>query len=122
MKTIKADVLTKRGNSFEVELPSKRIVCDECGGEGTELRGSLKGHVVSDESLSDPDFRQSYFGGDYDVPCSCCEGKRVIDVVDEENLTPKMADRYWRAVEDKRRSDAEYAAEQRYFARARGEM
>jgi hypothetical protein len=115
--TIKAFVTTKKGNSFEVLLPAKRIVCWACEGAGTELRGGLKGAVISDENLADPDFRASYFGGDYDVPCSECKGRNVVDVVDEDALTKKMAERYWRAVEDKDASDRERAAEQRWFSR-----
>lgn len=117
---LKVWVTTKKGNAFEVPLPAKRIVCPGCDGAGTELRGGLKGAVISDENLADPDFRESYFGGDYDVACSECDGKNVVLVVDEDQLTGKMADRYWRAVEDARRSDAEYAAEQRWFSRGVG--
>lgn len=119
--TIKTWILTKKGNSFEVILPAKRIVCDYCNGSGTELRGGLKGCVISDESLADPDFCQSYFGGDYDVACSECKGLRVLDVVDEERLSVKMAERYWRAIDDRNASDAADAAERRYFERAMGE-
>ncbi len=121
MKSIKAWVITRKGNSFEVALPAKRIVCDACNGEGTELRGGLKGLCISDEALEDPDFCRSYFGGDYDVPCSECKGLRVLDVVDDERLSVKMADRYWRAIQDARDSDAADAAERRYFERAGGE-
>jgi hypothetical protein len=121
MKTIKAWVTTKKGNRFETILPAKTVVCPDCDGTGTELRGSLKGAVISEESMADDDFRESYFGGDYDVQCSCCKGRNVIEVVDVERLTPKMADRYWLAVEEKAQHDAEVAAERRYFARACGE-
>ncbi len=118
MRTLlKTWVTTKKGNSFEVPLPAKRIVCWACDGNGTELRGGLKGAVISEENLADPDFCRSYFGGDYDVSCSECKGLRVLDVVDEDALTKKMAERYWRAVEDTRRSDAEHEAEQRWFSR-----
>ncbi len=65
---------------------------------------------MSDESMADPDFRSAYFGGDFDVPCSFCKGLRVTDVVDEDRLTKKMLERYWRALDEKR-----------YFERAWGE-
>lgn len=122
MMVIKANLLTKDGNSFEAMLPAKRIVCFACNGGGTELGGGLKGAVLSIEQLNeDPDFARSYFGGDYDVPCSECNGLRVLDVVDENALGPKVAELYLRAIEDARRSDAEDAAERRYFERAGGE-
>lgn len=117
-EVIKAWVITKKGKSFEVLLPSMRAVCPGCNGDGTELRGGLKGCVISDESLSDPDFRQSYFGGDYDVACSECKGLRVVDVVDEDRLTPKMKDRYFRAVDEANQAEAECAAERRFFERS----
>lgn len=61
----------------------KRIVCPECGGEGTELRGGLKGAVFYPEDFqNDPEFAENYFGGTHDVPCSKCKGKRVIDIPD----------------------------------------
>lgn len=121
MRTIKSGVITKKGNYFVVELPARRIVCEFCDGEGTELRSSLKGCVISDENLEDEDFRRSYFGGEFDVSCSHCKGRRVLDVPDTDKMTVKMAERYWRAVDDVMRSQAENEAEQRYFARARGE-
>lgn len=114
---IKADVLTRRGTWFEVELPATRIVCPACKGDGTELYGGLKGAAFSPGEM-EPEFAEAYFGGAYDVPCSNCRGQRVIDIVDEEKLTPKMAERYWRAVEYKRDEDAADEAERRHFERA----
>ena len=115
MKTIKAWVETKKGNQFEILLPAKRVVCPSCEGDGTELCGGLNGVAISDENLADPDFRRSYFGGDYDVACSHCGGLRVVDVVDEEQLDQKMRDRYLRAVDSAHRADLETYYEQRRF-------
>lgn len=121
MLILKVWVETKKGNSFECSLPAKRIVCPACDGSGTELRGGLKGAVISDENLADPDFRESYFGGEFDTQCSECQGLNVIVAVDEEQLSPKMLERYFRAIDSAVKSDREYAAEQRYFERAMGE-
>lgn len=118
--SLKVWVITKKGNQFEVLLPAKRIVCPACDGAGTELRGGLKGVVISDENLADDDFREAYFGGRYDVACSECKGLNVVEVVDEDRLTKKMAERYWRAVDEDAASDREYEAEQRYFSRGVG--
>ncbi len=118
---ILVQVLTRKGNSFEVKLPSKVIVCPDCNGSGTELCGGLKGAVISDESLEDPDFCRSYFGGDYDVACSRCNGRNVIDAVDEERLSKKMLERYYRQVESDARYEAEERAERRFWERAYGE-
>lgn len=121
MKTIMTGVTTKKGNHFIIPLPAKRVVCESCDGEGTELYGGLKGCVISDENMADDDFREAYFGGHYDVQCSHCKGMRVVDVVDVDRLTPKMAERYWRAVDESFRNAAEAESERRYFERARGD-
>jgi predicted methyltransferase len=105
------EVLTKKGNYFEVKVKSKRVVCPSCEGEGTELRGGLKGLAISEEALQDDDFREAYFGGGYDVACSHCEGKRVVDAVDEEALSKKMFARWEKALIEKQRFEAEVRAE-----------
>lgn len=121
MKTIKAWVTSKKGNQYQILLPAKKVVCPACDGSGTELRGGLKGAVISDENLNDPDFRESYFGGDYDTQCSYCTGLNVVTVVDEDALSPKMLDRYHRACDETERCNREIEAERRYFARASGD-
>jgi DnaJ-class molecular chaperone len=83
--TVKATVLTKKGNYFEVMLPAKRIVCPRCDGVGTQ-------------------FSESYSRGDYDTACEECHGKNVVLVVDEDALScdgglHKMRDRYYLALE-----------------------
>lgn len=122
MKKITTTVLTKKGNVFEVSVPSERIVCYDCHGDGTELGHGLKGVSFSSEEMNDdPDFSESYFSGEFDQPCSTCNGLRVLDVVDEKQMTKKMLERYWRRIERDRREEADERAEQRHFARACGE-
>lgn len=110
---ILATVLNKFGVEFELSLPAKRIVCPCCDGAGTELRGGLKGLAISDESMQDDDFRESYFGGDYDVQCSECKGENVVLVVDETKLSPRMLERYHRALQAKQDYELEKAHERR---------
>lgn len=114
---IKAEVLTKKGNYFEVMLPAKRIVCPRCDGTGTHVNPNIDGHGISpDEFNQDPDFKEAYFRGDYDVTCEECHGRNVVEVVDWEALTPKMQERL------QRYEDAESQAywESYYERRAEG--
>ncbi len=105
--------------SFEVELPATRIVCPSCNGSGTQLCDSLRGVAFSPEDM-DPDFSQSYFGGDYDEQCSHCNGENVVLAVDEERVSQKMLKRYYAQMDEDNMSDAADAAERRYFERACG--
>lgn len=91
---IKRVVMTKNGNQFDVMLPAKRIVCPECEGSGRTLCAGLRGVAFSSEEMcEDADFAESYFRGDYDVKCDCCNGENVILVVDCERISQKMLER-----------------------------
>jgi len=85
---------------YEVEFPSKMEVCDECGGHGTVLIEGLRGHAFSreefEDTFDDDEDRAAYFqrGGKYDVSCPSCKGKNVVEVVDEEKLTPELKVQY----------------------------
>lgn len=115
MLKIKSSVLTKKGNLFEVELPAKRIVCPVCEGSGSVLAPGLRGVAFSAEEMDeDPDFREGYFRGDYDVCCDECNGDNVVVVVDLEQLSDKMAERYWRYQDQKSQDDAEAAWERQF--------
>jgi len=110
---LKTWVQTKKGNQFEILLPAKRVVCPACDGTGIELRGGLKGAVLGEEQLGDPDFMESYMGGDYDTACSECKGKNVVLELDWDSLTAKMQDRVNRAIDEQRAYEAERAMERR---------
>ncbi len=100
-------------DSIEVDLPCHRIVCDHCDGTSSHVNPNIDGHGLSQEDFDqDPDFRESYFNGDYDVACDQCKGARVVDVVNYEALTPKMQRRY-NAYLDQRNADEQEAAFER---------
>lgn len=111
------DVITKSGRYFTLELPAKRVVCPACDGCGTELRGGLKGAVFTEDDMIEAgdEFREDYMNGAYDVACSHCKGRNVVLVVDESQLTAKMRERYYRAIDARNAADAEDAAERRWF-------
>lgn len=98
---IKCAVVTDKGNSFDVMLPAKRVVCHRCDGSGFHVNPSVDGHgLSSDDFDQDPDFREAYFSGRYDVECEECKGERVVLEVHWERLTPKMQKRLQRAIDE----------------------
>jgi len=72
-----------------VELPAKFEVCDTCRGKGSHVNPSIDGNGLTAEDFAeDPDFREDYFSGVYDVACYQCKGLRVVAVIDYDHLTP----------------------------------
>lgn len=85
----KLTVFTDEGE--EIEIPTKYMVCSRCDGEGEHVNPAIDEHGISMEEFDeDPDFKEDYFAGVYDVPCFTCKGKRVERVPDWENMTPQM--------------------------------
>jgi hypothetical protein len=114
--TMKRWVMTAKGNQFQVLLPAKRIVCPDCDGTGTELCSGLKGVCLSEEHTNDPDFMESYMGGDYDVHCSSCGGSNVVLELDWDLLSEKMKARVNRQIDEESRNRAEAEGERRMGA------
>lgn len=76
---------------YEVEVPAKYEVCPRCEGKGTHVNPSIDGNGLSSEDFDqDPDFREDYMSGVYDVACHECDGKRVILVADEQLMTAEQ--------------------------------
>lgn len=108
---------TDDGDFEEIELPSKWAVCDLCGGAGKHVNPAIDAHGLSAEDLADdPDFRDDYFGGVYDVPCAQCQGRTTIRVPDFSRCSFALK----RAYLERQREEAEYqsmcAAERRMGA------
>ncbi len=59
---------------------AKYQVCPQCQGEGRIVHPALS--CPSSEDWSDPDFRENYMTGAYDIECPCCKGKRVVTTDD----------------------------------------
>lgn len=73
----------------EVAFPARFEVCGLCDGRGSHVNPSIDAHGISAEEFDeDPDFREEYARGAYDVECYRCRGRRVEPVVDEENADP----------------------------------
>jgi len=84
-------------------------VCPTCNGKGSHVNPSIDCCGVRPETFNeDPDFREAYLAGHYNVPCYGCEGKRVVPESDDPRV---MAIQKFR-----NDCEAEYAAERRMGA------
>jgi len=102
------------GEEIEYELPSKKEVCQRCEGHGTHLNPSIGEHAYSQEEFErefDDEEKEAYFtrGGMYDVPCKVCKGARVVDVVDDSNLSTEEVE-ILKIYEERLADDAAYDA------------
>jgi len=53
-------------------------ICSRCDGHGTIVNPSVDGNGLTQEDFDeDPDFREAYFGGVYDIACPDCESGKV---------------------------------------------
>lgn len=75
----------------EVEARMVYKVCSTCDGKGTHVNPSIDSDGLSYEDFEeDPDFKEDYVNGTYDVPCYECEGKRVVPTLDENDKSPQQ--------------------------------
>lgn len=89
-------------------LKAKFEVCPTCEGKGSHVNPSIDSHGLSAEDFAeDPDFREDYMNGTYDVPCAECGGKRVVMVPDESMCGHDELDLFYK----EEASDRQYASE-----------
>ena len=102
------------------ELPSKYEVCPRCHGKGSHVNPNVDGHGLTWEDFDqDPDFKEAYFSGVYDVACYECKGKRVIEVPDESLFNDEDRAAYEQHLENLRdvaEMEATYQSERRMGA------
>jgi hypothetical protein len=92
-------------------FPAKYEVCGTCNGKGTHVNPSIDCcGLTSEDFEDDPDFRENYMSGTYDVQCYECHGKRVVPEIDESKLSDKQKEvlKQWR---HKKEYDYQYARE-----------
>jgi hypothetical protein len=54
-------------------------VCGTCEGRGRHVNPAINRNGITQETFDDdPEFFEAYRRGDYDVPCSACQGRRVV--------------------------------------------
>lgn len=113
-QTISFETYDDDDNEVVIELPAKYKVCGRCAGAGSHVNPNVDGHGISQEEFDeDPDFRESYFNGDYDVQCEECEGQRVVLTVDRERTNPTLLQMWDDKVQSDYECAMEYAHEQR---------
>lgn len=92
----------------DVEVPIKFEVCPTCDGRGTHVNPSVDSNgLTAEDFVEDPDFREDYFSGRYDVTCYGCGGKNVVPVINSDHVddeTRKLLDK----VQEQREADARY--------------
>lgn len=114
LKTMTAEVMVENPDpnidlyEIPVVVRVKYAVCGTCGGRGTHVDPSIDCNGLGrDDFDDDPDFREDYFSGRYDVECYGCQGQRVVIVMDRE----KTAKDIIKLVDSKFDADAAYEAE-----------
>lgn len=82
-------------------------VCPSCDGDGSYVNPSIDAHGISSEEFSeDPDFRESYFSGAYDITCEHCKGQRVAPKAQKNENDPA-----WKALKAWRKDRADMIRE-----------
>lgn len=123
------------GEEVVVDLPSKKVVCSFCKGEGAHLCDGMRGVAFTQEDMADweDDERAAYFEhgvrkgtktpkSHYDVKCEECDGEKVVDEVDEVLLTAEEKVHYdlWVESEESRSSFDRAWAQERNMERMMG--
>jgi hypothetical protein len=81
-------VINKDYEKVTIQMPAHYEVCSRCGGHGAHSNPSIDSNGLSQEMIDDdPDFREEYMNGAYDVKCTECKGLRVVPVVDVSQCT-----------------------------------
>ena len=100
-------------NNTYVGVPFKYEVCDLCNGKGKHVNPTIdRNGLTSEDFDQDPDFREDYFNGAYDVNCYKCGGSRVMAVYDEDRANDKIKEmmkerfEYLEDISKMRREDA----------------
>ena len=105
------------GEEESVTVRLKFEVCPTCEGQGKHVNPSIDSDGLTAEDFDDdPDFREDYFSGRYDVSCYECKGKRVVLELDRDNVDAAVLARIDSMLDDHAYYEAERAAERRMGA------
>lgn len=112
MRTINLELYdTNEDVMVEHRVPAKWVICHRCDGNGTHVNPNVDGHGISPEEFDeDPDFRENYFAGVYDVRCDagCTDGKALVPNEEAMNPAQKQILKQWeKEQEDKAREEAD---------------
>ena len=98
----------RQDNEIVIEK-TKYQVCSRCHGKGHHVNPNVDGHGISPQEFAeDPEFRENYIKGKYDVKCYQCGGLRVEKVIDWNKIDDaKLKEEYEIYLCEKRKCDAE---------------
>jgi hypothetical protein len=113
--TFRFTVMDDLGYEVTHTMPGKYEVCPRCEGSGKHDHPAFSNGITQEEFDEDPDFREAYFEGHYDVTCEECRGLRVVVEPDEAALNAEMK----AALEQHRAAEAEEARERAWERRNR---
>jgi len=68
-----------------LECVGKWEICDRCRGDGVHDHPAFSNGLSQEDFDEDPDFREDFMRGHYDVPCAECHGSGKIAVPDLES-------------------------------------
>jgi hypothetical protein len=101
------------GLSHDRKLLARYAVCDRCRGEGVHDHPAFSNGITPEQFDEDPDFREEYMNGRYDVTCTECKGLRVVLVPDTDNCDQAILEEYYQMLQWKADFAAEVEAERR---------
>jgi len=108
------EIESDEGETDQAEIPVTWEVCPTCEGRGSHVNPSIDAHGIGgDEFDDDPEFREEYFSGTYDVTCYGCGGRRVVAEIDRERADPDVLRYLDEREADQASYEAECAAERR---------
>lgn len=111
---------TEDGATYKLMWSAERKLCPQCDGDGTMVNPAIDGNGLTAEDFAeDPDFRESYMRGDYDVKCDECDGNKFVLEPLFEDLPENIRADYLRKIEADRRFEAEERRHQRDLERGR---
>jgi hypothetical protein len=118
--SVSLELYTPSGNRRAFAFPAHYEVCWRCDGTGSHVNPSIDGNGISAEQFAeDPEFKEAYFSGAYDVACYECRGARVLPEVVEDGLRGIKLARYrlyLRQQDEFAATEREHAAERRMGA------
>lgn len=71
----------------------KWTICFVCRGDGHHVNPNIDANGISPEEFADdPDFAESYFGGDFDIGCSTCDGSGKLLTADLDDIADALSE------------------------------
>lgn len=105
------------GEYFDLVWPGIKEICVRCDGEGTHVNPAIDEHGISPEEFrKDPEFKQAYFEGRYDITCQMCEGEKIILSPDLGSLPINVREEYEKMQRHHDQVERESASERRWGA------